>query len=307
MKNQFIKFWNYIQNAQYITLCTHKNPDGDTIGSSVAFQEIIKLNCPNVKDVKISGGDCPRNLEFLLKSKLDLVEQDFFDMSLKVVVDTSTQKRVFDQRVVASESLKFDHHPEEEEFMFGIGGDHWPATGQLLTQMVMDLNLKLNQQSLRALAVAIITDTAAFQERNISNKTFEAMAYLMTQGLEYKKVLQQLKLNKEEKQLIFDTINSLKVEKNVSYIISEKVISNDIVRPLVNQLMSLINTEVGLVILKQKQGFYRCSIRSIDTFDVSLIANEFGGGGHKNSSGFNIDSLDKLTQIIDLINKKIQG
>lgn len=304
MKQKFEKFWSILKEYDYITLLTHKNPDGDTIGSSVAFKNIIELNLANVKEVRISGGDCPRNLEFLLDKKLELVDDEFFNKSLKVVVDTCSKKRVFDQRVEPKESLKFDHHPEEDEFMYGIGGDNWPATGQLLTEMIMELDLKTNQKALQGLAVAIITDTAYFCERNISPKTFETMAFLMSRGLEYKKTLSAIKLNQEEKSLIFDTINSMKVDQNVSYVISHKVISNDIMRPLVNQFLSLVNTEVGLVAVKQDEGHYRCSIRSIEDFDVSKIAHLYGGGGHKNSSGFNIESIDVLPQIVELINKK---
>ncbi|BAP39322.1 DHH family phosphoesterase [Metamycoplasma canadense] len=302
MKKQFEQFWNILSQYEYITLCTHINPDGDTIGSAVAFKEIIQLNIPSVKKVEISGGDCPRNLNFLFDNHLSLVDQEMFDKSLKVVVDTSTVNRVYDKRVVAKESIKFDHHPVVDEFMFGIGGDYWPATGQLLTQMVIELNLKTNQKALQGLAVAIITDTAQFTERDITSTTFDAMSYLLNQGLEYKKVLQNLKLNNEEKKIIFNTISKLKIEGIVSYIVSEVEITNDIVRPLVNQFLAITNTEVSLVILKQKNNFYRCSIRSIDSYDVSLIAEKFGGGGHKNSAGFNIDSLDKLKVVLNEIN-----
>ncbi len=34
---------------------------------------------------------------------------------------------------------------------------------------------------------------------------------------------------------------------------------------------------------------YECSIRSVADFDVSLIAQQFAGGGHKNAAGFSVD------------------
>ncbi|QBF34989.1 phosphoesterase [Mycoplasmopsis phocirhinis] len=303
MNQQFKKFWEYINNSQFITLLTHKNPDGDTIGTSVALKQIIEINSTNIEQVQISGGECPRNLEFLFDAKLDLVRDDFFDKSLKIVVDTSNKKRVFDQRVDVTTSLKLDHHPEEEKFMFGIGGDHWPACGQLLVEMVKSLNLKLNQKAMQALAVAIISDTNNFTQRNISTSTFEAMSFLMSKGLEYKQVLQNLKLNKQEKQIIFDVLKTIQVDGLVSYIVSEQIISNDIVRPLVNSFLDIADSEVCLAVLKSKQGFYRCSIRSHSYFDVSKIANNFGGGGHFHSSGFNIESLSQIKKVIELINK----
>ncbi|ENY69620.1 Phosphoesterase DHH family protein [Mycoplasmopsis bovigenitalium 51080] len=304
MKQKFKQFWQYILENEYITLLTHKNPDGDTIGSSIALREIILLNSKKTKQVEISGGDCPRNLEFLFPNKLDLVDKDFFDKSLKIVVDTCSKKRVFDQRVEPINSLKFDHHPEEDQFMFEIGGDHWPATGQLLAEMVIELNLKVNQLALQAMTVAILTDTNNFTERNISSKTFDIMSWIMSKGVDYKKAINSIKLNNEEKQIIHNTISTIKTEGIVSYIISEKIISNDIVRPLVNQFLNISNSEVNLAVLKDKKGLYRCSIRSTSSFDVNEIAKIFGGGGHHNSSGFILNSIEEVKNVLEIINAK---
>jgi len=43
---------------------------------------------------------------------------------------------------------------------------------------------------------------------------------------------------------------------------------------------------------------YDCSLRSIGDFDVSQIAKQFGGGGHKNASGFRISQADFLTLLL---------
>ena len=51
----------------------------------------------------------------------------------------------------------------------------------------------------------------------------------------------------------------------------------------------------GLCWYQNKDGTIRCSIRSIGDYDVSNIAACFGGGGHKNASGFSV-SLDTLQQ-----------
>lgn len=37
-----------------------------------------------------------------------------------------------------------------------------------------------------------------------------------------------------------------------------------------------------------------CSLRSVGDFDVSVIASKFGGGGHKNASGFSVNNLNEL-------------
>ncbi|MCV3753509.1 DHHA1 domain-containing protein [Mycoplasma enhydrae] len=302
LKDKFVKFWEYINSHNKITLCTHVEPDGDTLGSAIALKHLIELNADN-KEVKISGGDYPRNLLFLIEDKIDLVEDSFFNNSLKIVVDTSTKSRIFDSRVKTQEALKIDHHPFEGKWLFEIGGDYWPATGQLIVDMIKELNLKTNSKVLEGLAVAIITDTEYFKERNIDFKTFENMAFLLKNGLNYASLIKNMQLNTEENNIIFNSLKNINTKGIVSYIIVEDIVSNDIVRPLVAKFVDLVNTEVSLAYLKRKQDDYRCEIRSKSTFDVSKIASYFGGGGHFNSSGFIQKDIKNINEVLNKINE----
>ncbi|MBN4089652.1 DHH family phosphoesterase [Mycoplasma enhydrae] len=302
LKDKFTKFWEYINSHNKITLCTHVEPDGDTLGSAIALKHLIELNADN-KEVKISGGDYPRNLLFLIEDKIDLVEDSFFNNSLKIVVDTSTKSRIFDSRVNTQEALKIDHHPFEGKWLFEIGGDYWPATGQLIVDMIKELNLKTNSKVLEGLAIAIITDTEYFKERNIDFKTFENMAFLLKNGLNYASLIKNMQLNTEENNIIFNSLKNINTKGIVSYIIVEDIVSNDIVRPLVAKFVDLVNTEVSLAYLKRKQGDYRCEIRSKTIFDVSKIASYFGGGGHFNSSGFIQKDIKNINEVLNKINE----
>ncbi|WP_330463231.1 DHH family phosphoesterase [Metamycoplasma gateae] len=302
LEQKITEFWTYIKKAKNITLFTHVEPDGDTLGSAVALKHLILLN-EKGKNVRISGGDYPRNLMFLSDEEIQLVDQDFFDSSLKIVVDTSTKKRIYDKRVKTEESLKIDHHPFEGKWLFEIGGDFWPATGQLMTKLAMILKLKTDQKVIEALAVAIITDTEFFKERNVNSETFECMKFLMDQGLDYNNLLKKMQLNEAENLFILKAIKNVEVNSLVSYMIVDEEVSNDIARPLVAKFVEQSTTEVSLAFLKRKEGDYRCEIRSKTYFDVSKVANAFGGGGHLNSSGFIQNDLTKLNEILNFINK----
>lgn len=49
----------------------------------------------------------------------------------------------------------------------------------------------------------------------------------------------------------------------------------------------------GLVWQMTKDGRVKCSLRSNGNYDVSAIAQEFGGGGHRNAAGFRV-SIEQL-------------
>ena len=54
---------------------------------------------------------------------------------------------------------------------------------------------------------------------------------------------------------------------------------------LINVLRCIRGVEVALL-MHARPGQMRCSLRSKTTADVSVIARELGGGGHKGASGF---------------------
>jgi oligoribonuclease NrnB/cAMP/cGMP phosphodiesterase (DHH superfamily) len=58
--------------------------------------------------------------------------------------------------------------------------------------------------------------------------------------------------------------------------------------------------DVSLTWFERGDGFIQFSLRSIGDIDVSVIAKSFGGGGHKNASGFQL-KLDYGRKIIDQI------
>jgi len=52
----------------------------------------------------------------------------------------------------------------------------------------------------------------------------------------------------------------------------------------------------ALVWWLNQQGRVRCSLRSVETFDVERLARRFGGGGHRNSAAFTL-SADRLPDL----------
>lgn len=55
------------------------------------------------------------------------------------------------------------------------------------------------------------------------------------------------------------------------------------------------------LIFTYEKGFWKCSMRSVNDFDVSIIATKYGGGGHKNSAAF---TLPTDFPIFSIISKK---
>ncbi len=298
------EIWDFIAKQETITICTHIDPDGDTIGSAVALKELIELNT-NVKEVRISGGDISKSFDFISKNIEDNVDDEFFHQSQVIVVDTSNKARVWDQRVITNEAVKIDHHKDVEEWLMKIGGDHWPACGQVIAEMAFMLNLKINSRFIEGVTTAIVTDTENFTQRNISSDTFAVMSKLLKEN-NYLKTIADLLPTAEETKMLNKFLSLVKYTDKMIILATEEVIPASIYRKLVGQLSSIKDKEVTLSIGKEENGkFYRCGLRSKGNVDVSLIAEAMGGGGHHSSSGFKLSVENSIEEIISKVKKLI--
>ena len=292
-----------IKKFEKITIFTHINPDGDTIGSAIALKEIIKLNFKN-KLVQISSDDYPINLKWLGKNKK--VTNQFLKDSLGIMVDTPNFDRVFDKRVKdLSHIIKIDHHPDSQyNWLVSIVDENAPANAQILVSLIRELNLKYNLKILNSLFVAIWTDTSGLVERNANNKkTQETVNWLLEKGVNSNRIIKKLKhkIKTQNKIRKIATNYEYKLDNKLALNINDFVVSNDLYRDIVDLFNKESKSSIAIFVSKMENGDYRVGYRS-KKYDVSKIAKKFNGGGHKSSSGSTISSLNNfVTKVTHLV------
>lgn len=301
MNATYKQIWDEIVKHDKLTLATHVNVDGDSIGSAVALKHLIKLNS-NITEVKISGQKAPRYLNII--DETEEVSDEFFNASQVVVVDTSTRARITDKRVVPEESIKIDHHHHEETWKMEIGGDHWPATGQLIFEMIKTLNLKYDDAVKAGVFIAIWTDTEGLTQRNISETTHEAIEWV---GNLKESLLKSIELNKAELDHIASLEQRMQVEGNVAYLIADELVANDYLRQATAHLSNKKGFEVYFGVTKSEDNLYRGELRSKGNVNVSTFAKQFGGGGHFASAGFRAKSLEEANEFLQVVLKEVNN
>ena len=295
MKTTYKDIWREINKHNKITIVSHVDPDGDTIGSAIALKHLI-LDNTNISQVKISSEKAPRYIEFIDESET-ISDQYFYDSQV-IVVDTSTKSRIFDKRVKTQEAIKIDHHHKEEKWKMEIGGDFWPATGQILYEMVQALNLKISKKSAEAMWIAIWTDTEGMTQRNINKITSEAINKLVPDP---SNLISQMVLLPSERNHINDLKNKLIIKNNVCSLITDDIVPNDYIRQMTGEFSNQKGFEIYIGITKVKENLYRGEIRSKGNIDVSVFAKKFGGGGHYSSAGFQVHDFNKAQEYIDYL------
>jgi phosphoesterase RecJ-like protein len=78
---------------------------------------------------------------------------------------------------------------------------------------------------------------------------------------------------------------------------------------LIDECRRVATVQAAVLLVQQKTGGFRCSLRSNNGIDVQKIAVKYGGGGHKAASGVNLDGpLDYAKKcMLDEIGRQLDG
>ena len=278
---------------------SHVRPDGDALGSQLAFALSLQLLG---KDVTVWNEDgLLEKYSFLPGGeRLTQPPREPQDFDVAIALDTATQNRLG----TAGESVRnaktwinIDHHPSNPGYGDLVYIDPTsPATGQILFELIRSEQLPMDLAIAENLFVAISTDTGSFQYPNTTARTFEIGAELVRGGVDVGRVSQLLYENypRRRTELLRELLGTMRFEANgriASFSLSLKVAAELGVRPednegLIDHLRAIRGVIVAVFFEELVEGKVRVSMRSKnEEVDVSGICQKFGGGGHKLAAG----------------------
>jgi len=179
----------FIKNAQKIVVIQAENPDGDSLASSLALEEIlsdigkeVSLYTP-VEIPKylryINGWD---RVENILDTKADLAI--IVDTSADVLLSKTLEAPVSRHFLETNPVLVIDHHLSEPNLSF----DHISyieqatATSELIYRLANKQKWSINQQAAEHLLVAILSDSLGLSTESVSSETLRVAAALVDLG-----------------------------------------------------------------------------------------------------------------------------
>lgn len=301
-KQEFHSLHFVLQNAKKVLLFAHTRPDADSVGATVALEQYLK----NIaKSVDIACFDpFPEILHPILSGvfshpdQLDLRQYD-------VIVAADSVDRGFDQiRNTLSEKqliILIDHHPNIE-----LSGDiviidsRLSSTCEILALFFESINFQVNKTIATALLAGIFFDTAGFHNRCTSPQVMEITSRLIKHGASLEKISRTIytKSNLPALKLQGRAIEKARYyEENGSLVtaITQKDLALCGAKPedvywATSTLSTVPDIRFSLVLSERENGIVRGSLRTAEgqTIDVSAIAKQFGGGGHKLASGFEV-------------------
>ncbi len=299
--NELIKkIGDIIKKQNSFLIVSHKNPDGDAVGSSLALYSLLgemgkKVYVENPTDV-------PQLYMFLEDyDKIKPIKNDK-DIDVVIAVDTAELDRCGIQKDYVEDKIfiNIDHH--KTNTLFGeinlINADA-AAVGCILWDLFKQNGFEISKKTSQYLYLSILTDTGSFRYSSTSPKTMRIAADLLERGVEpwfiayniYEsnrfKTLKLLGLVLGTLETYYD--GKLAVEYVTQDMFEKTNTSAEDTEGFVNFARSVRGAEVGVLLREDGPNLFKISMRSKDKVDVTIAASAFGGGGHKNAAGGQIE------------------
>ena len=289
-----------ILQAERIGVVGHVRPDGDALGSMIAIALAARAAG---KDAVASFSEpfvVGEEFRFLDQSVLVPPSEFPSDLDLSIVCDTGVLDRVGTVGPAvasADRMLVIDHHVTP-----GTIGDvrivdpSAAATTQLVFEFLQRLGWEITRPVAEALYVGLVTDTGRFQYSSTSPAVHRMAAELLAAGVEPAPIGQALY---EETPfgyfaIVASVLGSAQLDDDAGLVwavlrqsdIREAGVGWDAAEQLIDLVRLPREAGVACLLKEIQPGVLKGSLRSRGVVDVAAIAQSFGGGGHRNASGF---------------------
>lgn len=293
-----------ISDSKKIVVIQAENPDGDSLGSSLALEEIlgdleieVALYCPV---------DIPKYLRYF--TGWDRVSRDFpADADLAIIVDTSAD--VLLTKALETPGVRhylethpvvvMDHHTTESNLSFKHIPlfENYAATSEIILRLATEAKWKINEQAAMHMLGSLLSDTLGLSTQNVTPHAYESAARLCELGAapsvieerrrEFMKKSPEILSYKGE--LIGRIEYYLEGKLAIVHIPWEDIQRySDQYNPsvLVLDEMRLVEgVELGVAIKTYPDGKVTGKLRG-NIPVAENVAGFFGGGGHPYASGF---------------------
>jgi phosphoesterase RecJ-like protein len=300
-----------LEYARHITILTHLNPDADTIGTGLGIFALLSKDKTKRIEIVNASPALPQYLDFLPQFSKIKHQMDF-EESLIISCDCGSIDRLgFD--LEGREIINIDHHESNDFYgTVNVVLPEYASASQVAYTLFKEI-FSIDKDAASCFYAALLSDTRYFTTSSVNAEVFETAKALVDMGVDpvatafhftQKRSLASLRILQKA------LVNlSLSQEAKVAslFVTQEELQATGATMPdlegIVDYAKSLVTVEVAIFAVELEEGI-RISLRSKHV-DISLIAADFGGGGHKVAAGFTVMQRD-LHEILAIITKNIQ-
>ncbi|MEO5906984.1 MAG: bifunctional oligoribonuclease/PAP phosphatase NrnA [Saprospiraceae bacterium] len=317
-----------IRQPSRVVIVTHKNPDGDALGSTLALAAVLNRLLHNV--TVILPNDYPPVFNFLPgidkvvigEMRPEEAVTAFEKADIIFCLDFNALDRIdrFGLDVMASKAVKvlIDHHIDPEPFAdHQISNPEASSTCELVYDFLLEMGLDkyIDKSIAESLYTGILMDSGSFRY-GTNPRVFEISAALKRIGMDDYMLQIRLFNSMTEKQLkllghCLANRMELMSEYQAGIIWLDKddykqwAIGRGDTEGIVNYVLMVRNMKMA-VFISEQQNVTKLSFRSKGNVNVQEICNiHFNGGGHRNAAGGQMkasieETITKVKEIIPI-------
>ncbi len=311
------QFTNFLSNKNRICIIQAENPDGDSLGSAIALDYILK----NTENSLYCPVDIPKYLRYFpdwsrVSNEFDykadgyiIVDTAASVLLSKLLDDTAIRNSLYNKPV-----LVLDHHESEDDLDFPHAAiiEPLPACTELIYKIAQDQHLTIPLVAAEAIYAGISSDTLGLVSASVTANTMRAMAGLIDLGVNPAELEERRREFMKKSPRILDYKADL--IKRIEYSLDNQLATvhipfediqqySDEYNPnvLILEEMRLVeNVVVAIAIKTYPDGKVTGKIRtSLPIADQ--IAGFFGGGGHPFAAGFRTYDVQYNDVVADVV------
>ena len=306
-----IKIKTLVEKSINVLVITHRNPDGDAVGSLAAVGEyLFELG---KKYTLFCLDEIPEKYLFLNKrgkisEQAELLSNNF-DLILALDCGDIHYTGIYDYLIKMRDIARvavIDHHASNPGWgeVNLIDGEA-SSTTEILYNYFRETGARISKNMADALLTGILTDTENFVNSATRWESIETSAQLLARGARYNQIIRQIYRDKKDLDLrVWGRVLS-NIKKNDKLKIVHTVMTRDelgevepgVVDGISNFVSNLKEMNASLVFRETKDGRIRVSLRALnEKMNVLKIARAFGGGGHEAAAGFSLEGRMERTE-----------
>jgi len=318
MENLFIKLNNIIKEYDSFIIMGHKDPDLDSLGSSLGLCEIIEtfgkkaylfLDDKHLDDYNTNINQCFLKME---KNIICVNEKSYKKIqgkTLVIITDVHIKERLeFPNICEQYDLVVLDHHIKNKNYIKNTKLIYMDSTLSSMSELIVNyadyLNLKLDSVIATILLAGIEIDTNGFNIKTTSS-TYKTAALLIEMGADTILKQELLKETKEQYMKRASYIrSSFMINDNMAMCILTGVVDSLTLASVAEEILGFEDIEASFTIGKIESNVIGVSARSLGEFNVSEVMKQMGGGGHSSNAATQIKgkTLKEVKQkIIDII------
>jgi phosphoesterase RecJ-like protein len=310
-----------LRAADRFLLTTHEGPDGDALGSLLAMHHVlVQLGKDSV--MFLGAKEFPLAIEYRFLPLEEVFHEppaDVVDRTL-VFLDCGNIDRMpveFLQRDGAR-LINIDHHHDNTRFgAVNLVDVEASCTAEIVLEVAKRLGAAITPEIASALYVGLVTDTGMFMYENTGAATHRIAAELIDAGVDVNDTFRRLyeRVPIEKVRLIGRALEKIELFDDgrfgVTYVSAADYADTGAgevhTEGIIDFVRALEGVEVAAMIRDKTDGgnsARKVSLRSTDgRIDVSEIAREQDGGGHRRAAGFGTDM--EYPEVVEFLRAKI--